>query len=380
MKIISKNPAIVGLFLPLILAVGFVSGVSRLSADEAKKTTLDCGECHTCENPSAENLCLKPCPSLFMLQEHAKHTVTEAPDSMLLKILVNEYGPVRFNHKLHARMSDMDKGCAECHHYSPEGRIPPCGECHGGEANPANLRQPSLKGAYHRQCLSCHREWSHSTACAVCHIPLGAESLTGNVKDPTDIIGIPHPLITEPVKRVYYTPYDRGPMVTFYHKEHIDLFGLRCVDCHQKENCVFCHDLQKPARLKKSQEEVHAICSGCHGTHKCSKCHDKKEKPAFSHADTGWPLSRFHRGADCRACHPTGKRISKLNKECIGCHAGWNQETFAHAVVGLQLDEIHIEIECADCHVDRKFENKPVCSGCHDDGRDPRKNPPGKKI
>jgi hypothetical protein len=169
-------------------------------------------------------------------------------------------------------------------------------------------------------------------------------------------------------------------MVTFYHKEHIDLFGLRCVDCHQKENCAYCHDLQKPANLKKTDEEVHAICTGCHGKHKCSKCHDTREKLAFSHSDTGWPLSRYHIRLDCRACHPTGKRISRLNRNCVNCHGGWNQETFAHAVTGLRLDEIHYELECGDCHIDRKFQNKPDCASCHDDGRSPKENPPGNWI
>ena len=341
---------------------------------------LDCLECHSCQNPTAAEKCLKPCPSLFMAQARENHSVTEAPDSLLLDAIADQYGAVRFNHKLHAQMAGMNEGCAQCHHFSPAGAIPPCGECHGGEANPANLRQPGLKGAYHRQCLACHREWSHSTSCFVCHMPSVAEALVKSPDDATDIIGIPHPLITEPVQKVYYTPYQTGPVVTFYHKEHIDLFGLRCVDCHQKENCAFCHDLQKPAKLQKTQEEIHAICSNCHGTHKCSKCHDKKEKPAFSHADTGWPLNRFHARLDCRACHPTGKRISRLNNACANCHGGWNQETFAHAVVGLQLDEVHSEIECVECHAERRYQSGPDCASCHDDGRDYKENPPGKRI
>jgi hypothetical protein len=95
-----------------------------------KMPKLDCGECHTCENPTPANLCLKACPSLFTMETKKAHDVSEAPDSMLLDKLMNQYGPVRFNHKVHATMSDMGNGCPTCHHFSPAGKIPKCGDCH----------------------------------------------------------------------------------------------------------------------------------------------------------------------------------------------------------------------------------------------------------
>lgn len=339
-----------------------------------------CNGCHVCGNPTTKSPCLKQC----LRDEKGiekNHVASEGPNVAILDQISDMYSPVRFDHKHHAEMVGMGQGCRQCHHYSPEGKIPPCRECHNEIASGTdNLSKPGLKGAFHRQCMGCHREWSHATECVICHVPTEDKLLEEEPQDRTDIAGIAHPIITEPETRTYYTPYDAGPIVTFYHKEHIDLFGLRCVDCHQKENCAFCHDLQKSANLKKTDEEIHAICSGCHGTHKCSKCHDKNERPAFSHADTGWPLNRFHEILDCHACHPTGRRISKLSSECINCHGGWNQETFAHPVTGLQLDEVHVELECGDCHIDRKFQNKPDCSVCHDDGRDYKKNPPGTII
>lgn len=341
---------------------------------------LECRGCHVCDSPTAAEPCLKVCPRLTVSQTSGPHAVSEAPESMLLDRIADQYEGVRFNHRLHAGMSEMDEGCTTCHHFCPPGKIPPCQTCHAAEANEANLRQPSLKGAYHRQCLNCHREWSHDTDCNVCHLPNTVAGATAAAHDPTDIIGKPHPVITVPVKRTYQTPYEKGPVVTFYHQEHIDLFGLRCVDCHQKENCSYCHDLQKPASQKKTMEQVHAICSSCHQTAKCSKCHDTKERPAFSHAATGWSIGRFHSALDCRACHPTGKRISKVNRACTSCHGGWNQENFRHAVTGLQLDETHAGADCADCHSNRHYNEKPTCAGCHDDARDYKKNPPGKYV
>ncbi len=192
-------------------------------------------------------------------------------------------------------------------------------------------------------------------------------------------MGKSHPVINVPGKRVYTTPYKQGPVVTFQHKEHIDLFGFRCVDCHKAENCGHCHDL-KGTTPPKTQVEVHAICNDCHGKDECRKCHDTKERPGFTHSSTGWPLNPYHNQLDCWTCHPTGKRIAKLNKMCANCHRGWTPDNFQHAVTGLQLDETHKDMDCESCHPGRKFESDPVCADCHDDGRTPKDAPPGMKV
>lgn len=356
----------------------FCAGITDAQSTKSGVPKLDCLQCHTCKTPTAENMCLKPCPTLTSAhQKGAAHSLTEAPDQILLDKIADLYGPVHFNHKVHAGMAEMGSNCETCHHFSPAGRIPPCKECHGGEGNPNNLRQPGLKGAYHRQCLNCHREWSHDTQCNVCHAPQAGKSMANASTDSTDVMGIPHPVIHTPTTKVYTTPYAKGRIVTFFHKEHIDLFGLRCVDCHKQENCSYCHDLKPAEKAKRSQVEIHAVCSDCHKTDECAKCHDTKEKPAFTHAITGWPLNRFHSHLDCRACHPTGKKIARLNSQCAGCHAGWNQANFAHAVTGLLLDETHRELDCTDCHTNRQYSEAPTCSGCHDDNRSHKDAPPG---
>lgn len=341
---------------------------------------LDCSECHICKNPTFENPCLKACPRLFLAYVTSQHSLTEAPASILMDKLVNQYSAVNFSHKLHAEMAEMNKSCATCHHFIPKDRIPPCSECHGREINPANLRQPSLQGAYHRICLTCHQEWSHDTECRICHIPI-EEVKAGETKmGKPDITKTSKPRITEPAKEVYHTSYDEAPVVTFYHDQHVEMFNLRCADCHKNESCSYCHDPQKPPSLAKTPDEMHDICSGCHDIDRCGKCHDTKERPAFSHASTGWPLGKYHSNLKCRSCHPTGKQISRLNTACISCHDDWNQETFKHAVTGLKLDEIHSEMDCGDCHIDRRFERKPDCSVCHDDNRSPKTHPPGAYI
>lgn len=365
----------VALLALLLLGWSLPSSASQDAPNPMDK--IDCGACHTCEVPTSKNPCLKQCPTHTMTHIKTSHSLTEAPDSLLLKELEESYQPVHFNHKLHASMAEMKDSCGTCHHFSPPGVIPPCKECHENETNPKNLAQPGLKGAYHRQCLSCHREWSHDTKCVVCHLPVPGAKLSADVVDSTDILGRPHPVITVPAKKVYDTPYKQGSIVTFQHKEHIDLFGFRCVNCHEKENCGYCHDLQRPVGPRKTQEQVHAVCNDCHSSDACAKCHDTRERPGFSHNTTGWPLNPYHTSLDCWSCHPTGKRISKLSRMCVNCHGGWNQETFSHAVTGLKLDEVHAELDCNACHPDRKYESDPVCGDCHDDGRTAKTQPPG---
>ncbi len=204
--------------------------------------------------------------------------------------------------------------------------------------------------------------------------------------DSTDILGISHPVITEPDKKIYHTDFADGQIVTFYHSQHVELYGLRCANCHHDENCSHCHDLDRQAsdRLAAqpadTADDPHVNCNLCHAADDCGKCHDTQENPAFPHALTGWKLGRFHQRLDCRACHPSGKPIGRLENRCAGCHAGWAQDNFQHAVTGLQLDKIHREAACDDCHWDNQYTKAPDCSGCHDDDRSGRKTPPGRYV
>ena len=187
-----------------------------------------------------------------------------------------------------------------------------------------------------------------------------------------------HSAVKVPKKIVKETEYEDGPLVTFFHNEHVKLFGIQCADCHKDERCGRCHDQSGLAVAEEA--EAHDNCIECHSKSiddKCEKCHGAKEKSGFNHSKTGWPLKRYHQKVACTDCHDDDGPVTKLNKNCSNCHTVWDVENFKHAVTGLALDETHIENSCEDCHIDSDFGRKPVCTECHDEMTYP-KDKPGK--
>lgn len=351
------------------------TSASRPSSSSAASAA--CAACHTCANPTRQDTCLRPCGRAeAQAREFARK---HGPDVVVLDELANRYLPVPFDHKGHARMAEMTGGCAVCHHYTPEGAAhPACKTCHEISAARADIRKPGLKGAYHRQCLNCHREWSHDTKCVACHLPKArdgdkANGYGTNGKD--DILGRMHPPIPEPDTEIYQTRAKPAPgtRVIFRHKEHIHRFGLKCANCHREESCSRCHEKRRKHQQRvRTLADHHRPCSDCHdvaGKDKCGRCHWKQGEPRpkpFDHAVTGWDLGRHHRTLSCRACHrevPFGK----LNRDCAKCHTAWAPGEFDHAVTGQVLDESHVEHDCQECHADGDFAVAPACDGCHEE-------------
>ena len=100
------------------------------------------------------------------------------PGKVILGSLADRYRPVAFDHGKHIGMAgscaechhqhegDRALSCAECHRMDADAfrknldlaRIRPCGGCHPGRDDPGNPGMPSLKAAYHRACIKCHRD------------------------------------------------------------------------------------------------------------------------------------------------------------------------------------------------------------------------------
>ena len=353
------------------------------------QVNLECNTCHTCEVPTKNDPCLIECPRPKMQKEFPSSET--GPDIFIMDELENRYLPVVFTHKLHAQMSDMTGGCLACHHYNTLGPILRCNQCHSEKRKRTDISKPDLMAAYHQQCLDCHRQWSHKNDCTSCHAEKKGNESFDRSEISSELTQKTHPEVKKPVKIIYQTDCKEGKLVTFFHDQHINIFGLDCISCHKNENCISCHDpakvkngkqhnFDKPIMVNISETERHQRCFGCHENDKCSLCHKNSEMKPFDHGlRTGWALNKNHLKLECTACHTKDKGFTKLENECVSCHRNWNSETFDHKVTGLMLDEIHIEFDCSDCHLERDFSRRPSCGNCHDDKNFPN-NKPGKLV
>ena len=343
---------------------------------------LTCKSCHSSEIPTKEKPAIKPCPRENIATiDKSKDKGPEIVTIDKLKHQTNVYTPVVFSHRLHSEMSGMSGGCKTCHHYNPQGQVIGCSECHEPTRKRSDISRPDLSGAYHRQCMDCHRALSCKTSCLECH-QLNISAHQSQAQKVTMTKGKKvHPVIVAPVSLKFDTPKASGKIVTFYHEEHVKLFNLDCQNCHTNENCIKCHAENKIASLKeRTTEQKHAICSNCHNTKSsCNNCHSDQPKTGFNHKEyTGFDLSRFHSKLTCARCHVEKGNFGLIKGECTNCHDKWTQENFQHKITGVVLDETHLTLECKDCHQEKNY-SSPVCSNCHDDKSFP-KNVPGKLI
>lgn len=369
----------------LIGMLSVLVGITAFSQSADKRARLvpgmTCMTCHSVEVPTKENPAVRSCPRTLMAT--VKHSAEEGPDIITMNSLSNPasmYAPVRFTHKAHAEMSEMGGGCTMCHHYNPPGRVLGCGECHEVSRLRTNLGRPDLKGAYHQQCLDCHKRWSEDTGCRSCHAvrsdTVAAQTMEVQKSDRK------HPVVTQPARIVRETAYDDGKLVTFYHNEHVALFGLECADCHSSESCVRCHQKGKKATAVPLAATLgHESCERCHNvSENCNLCHGAEPKPGFNHQRrTGWALKQYHEQLNCNRCHTKKNVFTGLSSDCATCHKPWTFENFRHAVVGLALDRSHAELPCDVCHTDVQFAAKPSCESCHEGYNYPAKSP-GKRV
>ena len=340
-----------------------------------------CEECHYCDAPSFDEPCLRrPCTR----HQRSARDLDAVPGRLLLDDLEDTYLPVPFDHQGHATMAEMAEGCETCHHHTPIGRRPPpCRECHDANTCGTNVERLGLRGAYHQQCLACHREWMDPNACELCHRRRVESRGANAVPTLDDMIGRMHPPVPEPTGDFLASFVGGNPdaRVVFRHEEHARTFGLRCVECHREANCARCHAQSERGPSGRTLLEHHAPCIRCHkddmslpgrAADRCVRCHwveGQTLTPPFDHATTGWTLRPYHRDVPCRRCHPQVPFASPP-RACETCHAAWDAGSFDHAVTGWPLDATHREVDCAACHAERRFDVPPTCAECHE--KDPR--------
>lgn len=119
----------------------------------------------------------------------------DAPESVTIDAIAKYYEPVEFDHAMHM---DVAEDCSVCHHHTTGtgATNPYCSKCHSenresatvacqgchsadpfsaesirrqGELNLFHDDLIGLKGAYHENCLGCHRQMDGPTGCEDCH-------------------------------------------------------------------------------------------------------------------------------------------------------------------------------------------------------------------
>jgi hypothetical protein len=158
---------------------------------------IDCSHCHTVDRALAKErptsvemrtalarkaLDLRPAGGALPADD-------QIPEEVVINSMVDQYEPAtlphrRIVHALAAKIKDDSMArafhteqttiCMGCHHNSPAALEPPsCASCHGTAVATAQEEKPGLKGAYHGQCISCHRmmgiEKPKATECVSCH-------------------------------------------------------------------------------------------------------------------------------------------------------------------------------------------------------------------
>ena len=161
---------------------------------ESKQQTSYCTQCHMKPPQQGTAANMKPEVMASMLLK-SRTAVTDTyrdediPEIVAIGDLVNEYEAVQFPHRrivrrLVANMKEdrlasyfhSQKGtiCLACHHNSPVAKKPPrCYSCHGKPFDEKEPLRPGMKGAYHLQCMGCHKQMGlkkpDSLNCIECH-------------------------------------------------------------------------------------------------------------------------------------------------------------------------------------------------------------------
>lgn len=291
--------------------------------------------------------------------------------------------------------------CEGCHKQAEKHRAAPltCYGCHKSDDR--------HKGALGPECASCHnvegwrktRSFDHGktrfplegahqkVACAVCHVGERYKDLPRQCIDCHRIHDRHQGRYGDKCERCHNSKEWKG--VKFDHDK--TKFPLR--GGHKTIKCDTCHTGDLYA------DKLATNCASCHGRsdpHKgqlgsrCERCHNEagwRQKVAFDHDITRFPLIGLHSGVACEECHrsPAYKATpsvcsachkdthhgARLGPDCGRCHNpnGWRLWRFDHnRQTRFPLDGAHAGLDCHSCHKTpsaAKVTASTACHGCH---------------
>ena len=195
---------------------------------------------------------------------------------------------------------------------------------------------------------------------------------------------------------------------------HNGRYGAKCETCHQPEKwklARFDHDKLTKFPLKGEHRKVlcdschkgdlykDKLATGCSSCHKeddahkgqlgprCETCHNEvswRQKVAFDHDLSRFPLIGQHAAVtceachtstsfkgtplNCKACHSDTHHEGRLGTACERCHTpnGWPLSRFDHAKeTQFPLTGKHAAVACHSCHTQTNASNQKLPTGCY---------------
>jgi len=282
-----------------------------------------CATCHTGKMESLDQAARLPAPSTLF--------VPGMTNEFQISILSDEYKPAKMKHKDMAdKLTEISNNsrlskffhkkettiCAGCHHSAPvekNQKVPACSACHTSRTEPTGDK-PALLGAYHLECLGCHKKMGHPEAkmpqaCAGCHKdggvkssetlaqPQAAEEPLATAQDlpaapSLSPIEVKTNATLQAERPMFITippmlePLDRAP-VMFPHDKHTAAMKEEgCKACHPRRADRFRFSF--PEQLDTSSRST--LVDSYHNS--CIRCHTRR---AAEHKTTG--------PATCGECH-----------------------------------------------------------------------------
>ncbi len=338
-------------------------------AEKPAPAPAPCEPCEPCNCPAPSEVA-KAVPAAEAQADTGAPEV-ELPDECRLYHLADQYEPTIFSHTNHVEYAD---NCETCHHHSSQVEAaPPCRECHG--VTSGDLRLPGLKGAYHRQCMNCHREMGAGPLdCEGCHAKAdGAVS-----RDP-------YALALEAVGDeilLGHLALDFGG-VRFKHRLHVEVTDA-CNECHHHEKgyektppCRECHNTR--SELKQA---YHEQCLGCHRTTSAkrqarvedllagvekARAEGRTEEVETLRKRVEQERERGASPLSCKDCHLPKKAPKSMDLGHVAKLFG--PVPFDHA------GHVQAAAFCTDCHhTNKNYEVFQPCRSCHGDDDHPGKN------
>ncbi len=227
-----------------------------------------------------------------------------------------------------------------------------CAGCHGaGNA----IRKPPMT------CYGCHsRDDSHKgnngTDCAKCHNPRSWQQASFNHDTMTRF-----PLRGEHDRIVCEACHKQPPKVV---KPPVTCIGCHAKDdFHKGNNGTDCGKCHNPSNWKVSSFDHNIMTKfpikGAHMKLKCEQCHIQ-------------PATQVKLSVECNSCHAKDDvHKGKLGLNCIQCHSNvsWKEKVaFDHDLTRFPLLGKHALATCDKCHLDKGFTAKgTTCVSCHAD-------------